>query len=374
MLKAVVQQDSFNKGLVLVSKIAISKGQLPVLANVLLEALKEEVVLSVTNLEIGIRVRIGGKVEETGAITIPARILSEFVTTLPMGGVELEEHEGKLAVKSGKFGGKFAGISASEFPVMPKFGSDEKDGLRFKISRKNLEQIANEVAFSAALDESRPVLTGVQFRVVGEGLVVTATDGFRLSRKTIEGGGVKMKALESVILPARTIIELTKLVAEGKASEIDVQIVKDNNQVLFGYEQTELISRVLEGNFPDVDKIIPKEGKLQLTVDREELIKAVRAISIFARENSNILKLNIDNGKLTIVAVGGQTGEGEVEVEIEKTGENETMAFNFKYLLDFLNSVNEERVELSTNGGLTPGVWAREKDKSLIHLIMPVKV
>ena len=201
-------------------------------------------------------------------------------------------------------------------------------------------------------------------------LNITATDGFRLSREVIEVDG----ELANLIIPARTVVELSKILSEGKKEEVEMQVVSGSNQLVFLYDKYQLISRVLEGNFPDVDKIIPIDFKSEIVIDREELLRAVRAMSIFAREANNIIKFKYTEGRLVLNALGGQTGGSEVEVEADVSGEETEISFNYRYVMDFLTSVNFERVKLLLNGPLEKGVWRGEKTDSLTHLIMPVRV
>lgn len=353
-------------------RVVSARGNLPVLNNVLIEADKEGVTLSATNLELGMRMAIGGKVTAEGAVTVPAKNLGEFAASLTGETASLETEGEKLTVKAGKFEGVFTGIAASEFPAMPKLGDKETKSQKMKTGRKTIDEIAREVAYAAATDESRPVLTGIRFQVVGGEITVVATDGFRLSRKTISAGS--LTNMEDLILPARTILETARVLESEGVGEMVMGVLKENNQVIFGAGKTEMISRVLEGNFPDVEKIIPKEHKTKMTADREELVRAIRAAAVFARESNNIVKLTVDSGRLTIRAAASQMGESEIEMEVESEGEGGEIAFNYRYITDFLNSVADERVSLKTNGGLAAGVWTAEKREDLLHLIMPVRV
>lgn len=378
-MKITILQADLNRYLQLVSKVVASRGQLPVLANVLIEAENEGLWLTTTNLEIGLRVMAGGKVEETGAVTIPAKSLSEFIGSLPGGSVNMETEGEKMKVKAGKFEGTFTGIAASEFPEVPRIRAGENKGGRVKINKKIIEEIAREVAYAAATDESRPVLTGVQVKLVDGLMCFTATDGFRLSKKTVLPSfvitdGSNWEEVGGLILPARTLLELARITNEGRKESVEMEVVKGNNQAIFGYDNIQLISRLLEGNFPEVDKIIPAENKTKTTMETGELIQAVKAASIFARESNNIVKFKIQESGVKIVAAGQQMGEGEVEVEAEVLGDESEIAFNYRYVLDYLGSLEEERVVLKSNGPLAPGVWEGEKEKGLLHLIMPVRV
>jgi DNA polymerase-3 subunit beta len=373
-MKATIIQGDLNKWLNVVSRVVPNRGQLPVLSNVLIEAGNEGIVLSATNLEIGLRAVAGGKVLKEGAITVPAKNLGEFVGSLPAGNVILETEGEKLKVDGGKLNAVFAGIAATEFPVISKLEETHEKKKGFEIKKKIIEEVAVQVAYAAAGDESRPVLTGVLFEVSEKTLKVTATDGFRLSRK-IMTTDTEIKGLEKgLILPARTIMEISRIVAEGKKDEVEVGLAEDSNQIIMGYDGIFLTSRVLEGNFPDVEKIIPTEGKTEIIMDREELVRAVKAVGIFARDSANVIKFKIEGEELIVEASSSQTGESRVEVEVEKKGDDAQIAFNYRYVQDFLNSISGERVTFRMNDSLAPGVFGLEKDTSLIHLIMPVRV
>lgn len=364
-----ILQEELAHGLSLVSRVVATKGQLPVLANVLLEAETDGLSIVATNLELGLRVRVGGKVSEPGSITIPARQLAEFISALKGGSVLLTTKDEKLDIQAGRYKGSFAGISASEFPVVTKLPSD---GV-VEVKKDIFTTAATQVAFSAATDESRPVLTGVRFMVRDSQLVLMATDGFRLSRHTVPLTGAGER-LHSLILPARTLFELARLFPEGRKDSVAVYVSEGSNQVVFGYDKVELTSRVLEGNFPDVERIIPSEYKTTVSIDVEPLLQAVRAASIFARENNNIIRFAIRNSVFEIQATGGQTGESRVELEAETTGEEMEIAFNFRYVLDFLTNAHIERLTLLLSGPLAPGVWKSEAESGMLHVIMPVRL
>jgi len=353
-----------------ISRVITGRGQLPVLANVLIEATKGGLVLSGTNLDLGMRMELGGKTEEEGSLTVPAKTLAEFVGSMNFESVEMTTIGDKLKLVGGKQQATMAGIPASEFPVLPRTGKNKEKS--FSFSRKVISEIAMGVAYAASTDESRPVLTGVRFSVFGNQLIVVATDGFRLAKKTIKIDNATMLG-EGLILPARTIVELSRLVENNK-DDVSMTWIPENNQVIFGLGEIELVSRILQGNFPDTDKIIPKDFKTELKIDREELLKDLRGAGIFARENSNIVKFIVHGSLLTVKAQASSVGENESEMEIEKEGEDLEVAFNYKYLLDFLNSVSAETVTLKLNESTAAGVLGVEGDESLISLVMPVRV
>ena len=365
-MKVTISQSDLSKGLNLVSKALSSRNQLPVLANVLIEVKKEGVILAATNLEVGIRTQIGGKTENEGTITVPARSLTEFVTSVTGQQVQLESHEGKLKVVADKFKATFSGIDAAEFPILPQPSKSTQT-----INVLIMSQIAAQVAYAAAVDESRPVLTGVKFSVTSNQFTVTATDGFRLARKVIQDS--RFKVQDSIILPAKTIQEIARIASESKEDKIGMEVIEKNNQVIFSCGATDLISRILEGNYPDTEKIIPADSPVEVILDRQEFIQSLRAVSIFARENNNIVRLKIQNSKFNISAAATQQGESEVEMECENTGEGE-IAFNYIFVTDVLGSMTEERIRLQIKDHLSPGVFRPEKDSSLLALVMPVRI
>lgn len=372
-MKIEIAHEDLSKGLSAIGRIVPNRGQLPILAHVLLEGELGGLTLSATNLEIGMRLFIPAKISDPGAITVPAKSFAEYISSLPVGVVSLESGGEKLKVGMGRFEATFAGIAASEFPVIPKLEKDrDKKLARFK--KNIIQEIASQVAYSAASDESRPVLTGVQFKCGKNGMNVTATDGFRLSRKIVDGVSVQGIDENGLILPAKTILELSRIVGDGRKEEVEMQGVEGNSQVIFGYDQAQLVSRVLEGNFPDVDKIVPVDFKTNVIVEREELLRAVRAVAIFARDNNNVVRFKAIDNNLTLSAIAQQSGESEVGVEADVVGEEGEIVFNFRYILDYLGSLTDERIRLCMNGNLAPGIWKKEKSEDLVHIIMPVRV
>jgi DNA polymerase III subunit beta len=366
-MQVTILQSDLTKGLSYTAKAVSSRGQLPVLANVLLEASEQGLVISATNLEQGIRVEVGGKVDKPGSITVPARNFAELVSSVAGSQITLSADNEKLTIKSDKIKAVLAGIAASEFPVLPKVTSDKSSRLTTSL----IGEVASQVAYAAAVDESRPVLTGVQFVTKESQLIATATDGFRLSRKRLVSEGTQ---LSSVILPAKTVLELARIAADSGETEIGMQVVSENNQVIFVCGAIQLISRVLEGNFPDTEKRIPTEFRTEVTVDRQEFTKALRTMAIFARDSNNIIKFKVEGSQIKIMASSSASGGGEAEVEAEITGEGGEIAFNYKYLLDFLGGNTAERIVMKINDNLSPGVFVPEQDTSLTHLIMPVRI
>lgn len=379
-MKIIILKETLDKVLPAICRVVAVRGQLPVLSNVLIKAEKTGICFSATNLELGIEMTVGGKVNEEGSITVPARSMAEFVALMRSREVFLETEGDKLKIVCGKSEGTFAGINSAEFPVLPAV-TPAKEG-RVMIRSERFEQVAGSVGYAASADEARLVLTGIKFYMAEKKVRAVATDGFRLARlDMIDLAKEKVEAWpENLIVPAKTIFELAKLVADGGKQELEMQVLKENNQIVFLGKEWVLVSRILEGNFPEVEKLIPNENKTQVVIDRKELIEGVKAAAIFARENSNIVKFEVKNslegkqGSLRVKAVGQQTGEETSDLEVEIEGEDLEIAFNYKYILDVLGSFGSEKVFFESNGPQLPGVFKEEGDGSLVALIMPVRV
>lgn len=376
-MKIQVLQENFIKALNIASRLISTKAQLPILANILLATEENRLKIASTNLEMGVTIWIGAKIEKEGAITLPSRILQEYVSSLPADKINFEVKNNIANLNCGSFNASFNGIAASEFPALPK-----KEKKVFVFSGPVLSQIIFQVAFAAAADEGRPILTGVFVKAEGKLLTFAATDGYRLSVKKAElekavVGEFKKEEAKSLMIPARTLSEVAKILSEQEKQEknlVEVGLTADGNQTIFSFPDIELSTRLLEGEFPDYEKIIPTESTSQITLDREELNKAIKIASIFARDSANIVKLKFTEGKLIISANSPQVGENTSEIEVKIEGEGGEIAFNYRFLLDFLNSSSAGEIVFETTGPLNPGVFKIKDDSSLLHIIMPVRL
>ncbi|MCS7008563.1 MAG: DNA polymerase III subunit beta [Chthoniobacterales bacterium] len=366
-MKAQVLQEDFSRGLGVVARVIPNKGQLPAVSCALIELGEGGVEIIGTNLEQTTKVACGGKVLEKGAIAVPARSLVEFLNSGVSGILELETQGAILKLSGEGFSVEFAGIGAAEYPMVARYDGGEA----LKLDKEMFVDLAQSVAFAAASDEARPILMGIKFEFREGKLLVSATDGFRLSRRVFlaEGAG----ELGGVVVPARSVIELGKLLAETKKGQFKAQVKKDLNQLLFVMDKFELGTRVLDGSFPDVERVIPKEAQTKILVDRESLLRAIKAIGVFARENNNILKLKTNGEEFLISASGGNLGTGSMRLAAEVSGEEMEVAFNYRYLMEYLNSVNFEKIEIGLNGVATAGVFKPEGREDYLYLVMPVR-
>lgn len=373
-MKLSVLQENLAKGLAITSRSVASRAQLPVLSNILLSTDKGRLKLSATNLETGINYWLGAKVEKEGTLSIPAKVFSEFVSSLPAEKVELETKENNLFINCGQYQAEFNGLPAAEFPNIPSIKG--KSAINF--TSDILAEAINQVAFAAAQDEGRPVLTGVYLLVKGKKLILVATDGYRLSLKKIETTKVIAESKElkkGLIIPSRTLMELVRTGGGiEKEEKIGLTITEKANQAIFSSTDIEIISRLIEGKYPDYEKIIPAKGKTILTLDVAELTRAVRVAAIFARESANIIRFKINKKGLEITANTSQIGKNRVNLEAEISGSIDKIAFNSRYLLDLLGVINSERISLETSGSLNPGIFTLPGDNSFLHIVMPVRV
>lgn len=366
-MKLSVLQEDLLQALTTASRFVSVRAQLPVLSNVLFNAEKGKLRLSATNLETGISYEIGAKVDEEGKISVPAKMVVELVANTPPGKIEIKENKGGLDFSTGAFSISLAGIPANEFPSVPY----EKKERTFSVKRSFLQEVARKISFSASDDESRPSLNGVLLEA-GDKTRAVATDGFRLSLKEFEDKALKKQGKRKLLIPARVIIELSKILT--KEDEVSVSLLEKEGQVLFSGDSVVLTGRLLEGEFPNYARIIPQKTNHQATVDKEELLRAVRAVAVFAREEASVLRLRLEKNKIVVKAESQQYGKEEVVVDAKTKGGEVEIAFNYRYLLDFLASIDGEEVSFETEGATSPGVFKDTQDPDFLHLIMPVRI
>lgn len=366
-MKVQVLQENLLKGVGVLSRLTTSGGKLPILSHILLVARPEGLWLSATDLELSVTIKLGAKVEEEGVVAVPARVMNEFLGSLNPGKMTLMSEGEQLQVVSENHKAKLQGMGGKEFPEIAT--AAEKKMFSFG---KDFEEVVGSVALAAATDESRPALTGVLWKEAPGGLMMVATDGYRLSKRKVKVEGV---VRGEWIVPARTLLEVAGLLKAFKMqAEVKVGVTKEGNQLVFELPEVVVVSRLISGEFPDVEQIIPDKGETEMMVDQEELLVGIRMAAIFARESANIVKLSIDEGGLVIKANSPQVGENESKVEAEVKGEGGMIAFNSRYLLDLLNTVKGKRVKLSMSGTLKPGLFTFEEIKDFVHVIMPVRV
>jgi DNA polymerase-3 subunit beta len=369
-------QENLAKGLSIVGRAVATRSTLPVLSNILLATDQGRLKLSATNLEIGITCWIGAKVEEDGAMTVPARTFVDLVSALPAERVDMElvVRTQTLNLKCGRFENNVRGIDATEFPLIPTADDDKA----IRIDPEVLRTLVNQVVFAAATDESRPILTGVLARFDNDKVTFAASDGFRLAVRTaplLE----PVPAPMSVIIPARALAELGRISGDQE-DPVTINITPSKSQVLFHLDHIELVSQLIDGNFPDYTQIIPKKKETRTVVGTAELLKACKAANVFARESANIVKLTIEPGSelapghITVQATSAETGDNVGEMDATVEGTPIQIAFNVKYLIDMLSAANAAQVALETSTPSSPGKFVPVGDDSFLCVVMPMHI
>jgi DNA polymerase-3 subunit beta len=383
-MKVSCLQENLAKGLSIVGRAVASRSTLPVLSNVLLTTDNGQLKLSANNFELGINCWIGAKIEKEGAITIPARLLADFVNSLPPERIDmkLDEASQTLNLKCARFESNIKGIDAQEFPAVP---TSTEDDVVVRLNPESLRLMIKQVVFAAATDESRPVFTGVLLKFDGDNLLMAAADGFRLSVRATEfsqGGGSfdEEGEMSSLIIPARALMELARVSADQE-QPIDLVIAPSRRQILFRLQDIELVSQLIEGEFPDYNRIIPKGHTTRSVLDTANLLKAVRISHLFARDSANIVKLEITpsgdelmNGRVTLVATSAELGDNVADIDASIDGGPIEIAFNAKYLIDVLSVVDSPQIVLETNTSSSPGVFRPMGDENFTHVIMPMHI
>lgn len=344
-----------------------ARSQLPVLLNLLIETKDGKLKLGSTDLEIGIEINITATIIEEGGVTVPARTFTELINSLSDTTVTLQTTGNSLEVISKKTKSTFQTISKDDFPKL----YDEPGELTAVMQEPDLRKAFSTVVFSASTDTTRPALSGVLVKREAEGFLLVATDGFRLSLRHFKLPNTGDNLQRSFIVPARVFRELLSIKEDKK--EVEMFISEGNNQILFQQGETRLIGRLIEAEFPNFEKIIPSDFSLSISFDREELLKAVKICSIFARDTANIVKLNLQKDHITISSSTTPSGGNTVDVDAKLTGEENEIAFNARYLLDLLSNLTEDELVFDMIGPLNPGVFKIKNDASFLHLIMPIR-
>ncbi len=366
-MRITVLAENLNKAMGIVIKGVSGKSQLPVLSNVLIRATKSGLELISTDLEISFVCKVGAKIEDEGEILVPAKLFADLVSTLSLGSVELSTEKQVLKVSAEKNETELTGMAADEFPGIPR-----ALGKGIEIDAGEFKDKMEKVMVAAARDNARPVLEGVLWVFEGVRGTIAATDGYRMGTDCFKDiKGVTKKEEEKVILPVRALRELIRALPE-EGQSIGVELDREKQQVVFKVGNLEMISRLIGGDFPPFDQIIPKAYKTRVVFDRELLLSGVRRASIFAKGNANIVLLKISEEGLEVSAGSAEVGKNVSRMEVEFEGEAVEMAFNGRYLLEYLGSVTTDKVTLETEGDLKPGVFKIEGSEFL-HIIMPIR-
>ncbi len=372
-------QENLAKGLATVGRAVATRSTLPVLSNILLQSDQGRLRLAATNFEIGINCWIGARVTDEGSVTVPARLLTEFVNSLPPGQIDMElvERTQSLNLKCARFEANIKGIDATEFPDVPTAESLGQQG-SLHLKADAFRQMIAQSVFAAATDESRPILTGVQAQFHQGGLTLAAADGFRLAVASADVGA-DLDQATSVIIPARALAELNRI--SGDQEElIELSINPARSQILFHLSSTDLVSQLIEGTFPDYRQIVPKAHATRTVVNTQEFLKAVKVAFLFARDAANIVRVNVipgselAPGQMVVTGTSAELGDNVSEMDAQAQGDGIEIAFNARYLIDVLSVVGTAETVLETSTASRPGVIRPVGDEDFLCVIMPMHI
>lgn len=362
-MKLQVTQENLHKALSSVGKVANSRGTLPILSNILIKTVGKRLSVAATNLDIAITHFIGSKVEAEGSITVPARLMVDFVASLPDGTINLELDGNKLQIEMDHYNSTINGTSADDFPVMPAI----EGGQKWSLPSKDLKASLGQVLGAASSDESRAVLTGVYVYAQENKLFFAATDSYRLAEKSLP-----TKASNTTLLvPANALQDLLRLLDD---SDNPVLVTHDDQQVQFKVGDIELVARLIEGNYPDYQKLIPSEFAHTATLNKAELINITKVSSLFARESAGSVTLELDSKKqeVSIRSIASQLGENNATAPAKIDGDG-AITLNSRYILDALNAIDDSTIKIGFNEKLEPCVLTSPERKDYLHVIMPLK-
>lgn len=362
-MKLQVTQENLSRALATVGRIASGRNTLPILSNVLLSTIDNRLRIAATNLEVAMTETIGAKVTNEGSITVPARLFSDLVNNIPEGVVTLELTDNKLLVVTEQYESVINGVSAEEFPVMPAL----KDGKSLSIPAGVLKTSLQQVVGAASSDDARPVLTGAYLHSHEGQLYLVATDSYRLAEKLVQ----PCKENVSLLIPATSLQDILRTLHDDDA---EVTVAYDEQQVRFTVGDVELITRLIDGNYPDYRKLIPAEFKTKASVKKSDFANITKVSSLFAREaaGSVTIKLDSESDVISIRSVASQLGENTARADAKVDGSGD-VTLNSRYLLDGLAVLSGDQITFSINGKLDPVVLRDPEEKSYTHVVMPVK-
>lgn len=365
-MNVAILREYLQEKVSLVNHGVSSRNQLPVLLNIFVEARKGEIILKSTDLEIGIEVRAPANTEEEGTVTVPGKLFQELVSTLSDEKIKLRTKNNSLEVDTKNIKSTLQTIDPEEFPNL----YEDKGDKILEINQDSVLKNLTKVLFAASVDTNRPALSGIFVKQEGKECLIVATDGYRLSLKRIPVELKKEMNGKPLLIPARIFREI---VSNKPNSNLSLYVSEKNNQVMFEQKDSLIIGRLIDAVFPSYEKIVPVNQTTRATFDREEMLKAVKVASLFARDSANVIKMRITKSGIELFAQAQSLGENRTIVEAKATGAEGEISFNARYLLDVLNHIEEEVVVFEMTGPLNPGVFKVENDPSFIHLIMPVR-
>lgn len=374
-MKFIILKENLKQGLATVAHLSSKNINLPILNNVLIKVRKDGVEMISTNLEISINNFVRAKVESEGEFTVDSKVINEYVNLLPDDKIEIELKNDELLVKCQNYKTKIKGQEASDFPILPSIDSD----LYYSVNISDFKNALSGVSFSTSNNENRIELSGVFFNFDGRGnLILAGTDSYRLSEKTIKYKQGVSEEERSIIVPSRTVQELIRILNNFKleeqlGSEDEIKIYPNEGQIFFSFSSTNLMSRLISGSYPDYKQIIPDKEKTIILVNKNDLVKAVKAGGIFSKTGINDIGIKNQKDSLHIYSSSSQAGENFVDVNCKTTGSDNEIFINYKYFLEGLNAINSENVIIKIVDNNTPCLITAENDDTFLYLVMPLK-
>ncbi|HFC76803.1 MAG TPA: DNA polymerase III subunit beta [Candidatus Moranbacteria bacterium] len=378
-MKLICTQENFKKAILTVDKITSKQTTLPILKNILLETKDGRLVFSATNLEIGIINKIGAKIEKEGKIAVPVKLISNFILNLPFEeSIEIELKGQILHINCGKYKAKINCLDSEDFPIIPS----KKEEAQFKLKNNKFKKIIENSLNCVSLNDTRVEFTGVNVNFEDK-IYFASTDSFRLAENVIDiKKDEKYNILKgkSIIIPAETLRELNKILSNIEEN-VDIFITIEENQIFFDINDIKVVSRLINGNYPDYKQIIPNKFKTNILISKKELLQSIKIASIFTKNNEGEVDIKIkseENDKMIIKSELQEAGENKVELNIDKSGDDQRFVINPRFLIDGLNSISTEKVKIMINDSISPiglkNVNKENKDEdSYIYIIMPIK-
>jgi DNA polymerase-3 subunit beta len=372
-MKFICLQENLKKGLAAVNHINSKNINLPILNNILIRAEENQIELISTNLEIGVDYQLRGVVEEIGEITIDAKTISDYVNLLPLEKVKFTESENEISLQCSNYKTKIKGESSKEFPLIPVIDKNTYCELNIFELKKAL----SSVVFAVANNDNRLELSGVMFSFNDKSLTLVATDSYRLAEKKVNIKNGNISEVK-VIVPVKTVQEVLRIISNYSS---DIQVIESDlikiyladNQILFSLDSVELISRLINGQYPDYKQIIPDKYKTKTEVNRQELIRAIKASSIFSKTGIFDVSLVFKKGLINIYSSSGQNGESSIDLKAVVSGEDNDININYRYFLDGLNIIESEMIMLQVINNNTPCLLSSADDESYLYVVMPIR-
>lgn len=363
-------QENLNKGLSIVTHITGKNNTLPILNNILIETLENELKLVSTNLEIGIEVNIRSKVIENGKIIIPSQLFNNYISTLPQKNIIINSEDNKININcdDNKFNTKINCLNSDDFPVIPDIERKNK----YLIDVKEFKNILPRIMNCVSINNTRPEINGILLKIENNLMFVVGTDGYRLSEGIIKIEN-ETNINEQIIIPLSTAQEINKIL---QVVTNKIEIYTSQNQILFIFDDIKLISRIITGNYPDYKQIIPENFKTDFIVNKTEFINIIKNVGLFTDKNINDIKIEIKNKKVVMESKNSETGENTVELETIINGEDNKINFNYQYLIDGLNNISSDKIKISFFDENNPAIIKPEdeKEKEIYkYILMPIR-